>query len=622
MPRIPIPLLFPILTDADDFEDLCVDLLRLYWNRPRLERFGRRGERQFGIDILDIGGISPLHAAQCKLREYGKTLYPKTISEEVAEARKFTPSLGKYGILTTAKVSTPAQTRILEINQNHRELGLFEVELLTWDKLCGLLQTYDAVREVFYGSIAITATSRFGRTLPLPPQESSHEMVVGCESSVTADIDAARDAIRRHEFQIALLLLNRIQERDDHAAITNFQRFRIYSNLGFAEAGLGRHELAARHFLEALKWEPHEEHARINEVFAHILLGEHDAAYAKAEALRTEYPASDKLALYWIMSAPRSLPLSSLEAALGPAQRADADVSIALARRALMELNVAKGLAYAEAAAKAAPSASQPQLVIAQANMAWIAGAGKGSSDEPPPRAELECRVEETLAEALRLAELEHLDKIRVDALVTRTELRLLQRRTSEAEVDARAAHQIDADNVEVMIALSRIQTNASQLGEAINLLERAHRTNPRLDVEFMYGQALLRRGSPEDLETGVSVLATIDISSIPPEMRPTVASLAIQGMIRREDTSSATAYLDRVSPELDGTVLNSLRGYIAHSKGNQTDAIEFAKRAQSSLIIATAPETKEFLARLFMFIDRAVDALLLFQELFDLESQ
>lgn len=39
MPAIPVPLLFPILADANDFEDLCVDLLRLYWNRPKLERF-------------------------------------------------------------------------------------------------------------------------------------------------------------------------------------------------------------------------------------------------------------------------------------------------------------------------------------------------------------------------------------------------------------------------------------------------------------------------------------------------------------------------------------------------------------------------------------------------------
>src|SRR5258708_36429546 len=119
MPSIPVPLQFPILADADDFEDLCVDLLRLYWERPRMDRFGVRGERQFGIDILDMGGMTPLHAGQCKLRELGKKLSPREISDEVDKARTFSLKLGKYGILTTAKVSTQAHTRITEINQRH-----------------------------------------------------------------------------------------------------------------------------------------------------------------------------------------------------------------------------------------------------------------------------------------------------------------------------------------------------------------------------------------------------------------------------------------------------------------------------------------------------------------------
>lgn len=89
MPAIGIPLLFPILRDEDDFEDLCRDLLRTYWKRPSLERFGRKGQRQYGIDILDLGGVFPLHAAQCKLREYGGVLSAATISAEVGEARKF-----------------------------------------------------------------------------------------------------------------------------------------------------------------------------------------------------------------------------------------------------------------------------------------------------------------------------------------------------------------------------------------------------------------------------------------------------------------------------------------------------------------------------------------------------
>jgi cellulose synthase operon protein C len=285
MPVIPIPLLFPIPTDEDDFEDLCVEILRLYWKRPGLERFGRRGEKQFGIDIPDLGGQSPLHAAQCKLREYGKTLSPAAISAEVSDARKFQPPLGKYGILTTAKVPTQAQTRILEINQSHNQASAFEIELLTWDRLCALLQEYDAVREAFYGSIVVTSTSRIGRALSVTVGQTPAAVGQTLQLSISAEIDAARDAIGSHEFQIALLHLNRILERTDVTAITDFERFRISSNLALAQIGLGRNQLAARHFLEAIRWAPDDERARVNEVFAYVLLGENDTAHARAEAL-------------------------------------------------------------------------------------------------------------------------------------------------------------------------------------------------------------------------------------------------------------------------------------------------------------------------------------------------
>ncbi len=224
MPVIAIPLLFPILRDEDDFEDLCVDLLRIYWQRPGLERFGRRGQRQYGIDILDLGGQSPLHAAQCKLREYGKELSPDTISAEVNDARKYRPALGKYAILTTAKVSTKAQTRVLEINRVHREEGAFEVELLAWDKLCELLQLNETVREKFFGTAAITPTSRVGQTLVIGGNESFVLVPGQIESPAGSRIDEARDALRRREFQVALLLLNRILENSSGPPLTDFDR--------------------------------------------------------------------------------------------------------------------------------------------------------------------------------------------------------------------------------------------------------------------------------------------------------------------------------------------------------------------------------------------------------------
>jgi hypothetical protein len=138
---MPIAQRFPIPANDDEFERLCLELLRRHWSRPGLEIFGKRGERQYGIDILDVSGETPVYAAQCKLKEEHKSLQAAEIQAEVDEVKKFATPLGKYAILTTGKVSTQSQMAVRDINQAHRAQGLFEVELLTWDQICPVVAT-------------------------------------------------------------------------------------------------------------------------------------------------------------------------------------------------------------------------------------------------------------------------------------------------------------------------------------------------------------------------------------------------------------------------------------------------------------------------------------------------
>ena len=106
---------------------MCLELLRRHWSRPGLEIFGKRGERQYGIDILDLSGETPVYAAQCKLKEEHKSLSPGDLRAEVDEAKKFATPLGKYAILTTAKVSTQSQMTVRDINQAHKSLGCLKL---------------------------------------------------------------------------------------------------------------------------------------------------------------------------------------------------------------------------------------------------------------------------------------------------------------------------------------------------------------------------------------------------------------------------------------------------------------------------------------------------------------
>lgn len=622
MQNIPIPVLFPIPTDEDDFEDLCVDILRRYWKLPGLERYGSRGQRQNGVDILDLGGGTPLHAAQCKLREYHKTLSPAEIDAEVTDALGFEFKIGKYGILTTAKISTQAQRKILEINQRHRARGAFEVELLPWGKLCRLLQQYDDVRKAYFELTVVTADSRVGSKSPFvrATMQQAAEAIVAPD--LTAEIDEARDAINRRDFQVALLLLNRIRQRYDLSNITIHDRFRISSNLAFAELGLRRPDVAAEHLLEAVGFEPTDERARTNEVFAYILKGQHEMAYAKATTLRAEYPNSKKLAANWVSSSPPSVTIEELEAQLSAEIRSDGEVALALSRRALLEMKIAVALTYADAAARSLPESSHPPLLIARANLGWILQAGKGMSIPAIARADLEARVEAGISESITLAEAEHDPYTQSEALALRTDLRLVQKRFAEAEADANEALRLDPENIQPLLALSHLMGAAKRIDESIQLLERAYRKGARPEAAFMYAGALLQRNLNDDVDVALSLLRSINLSGLRPEFRPSVIRTMVGALVRKAEFGGARTYLASITEGVEPVVVTVWRGHVAFDEGDRGSAEAFAKQAVTEVSRDTVTETKESLGQLLARLGMYSEALPLFQELFNLNIE
>src|SRR5262249_52932414 len=151
MPRVRTH--YDIPKNDDAFELLCLKLLRRKWSAVGLAQYGKRGERQHGIDLIDLGAQEPLRAAQCKLHEPHKAIQLNEIEAEVEKAKSAPFKLGTYVIATTAKPSAVVQRKVLEINQKHLEEGLFHVELLNWRELEDLLDEYADIREEIYGGL-------------------------------------------------------------------------------------------------------------------------------------------------------------------------------------------------------------------------------------------------------------------------------------------------------------------------------------------------------------------------------------------------------------------------------------------------------------------------------------
>src|SRR5688572_29883075 len=108
---------YPQPSNEDDFELFCLRFLRELWRCPTLQQYGKRGERQDGIDLVDEGGGPPLRAVQCKHHEPDKTLPPAEI--EAGKALRSALPLDEFFILTTARKTAPAQNAVICINRDH-----------------------------------------------------------------------------------------------------------------------------------------------------------------------------------------------------------------------------------------------------------------------------------------------------------------------------------------------------------------------------------------------------------------------------------------------------------------------------------------------------------------------
>lgn len=616
----PVSQRFSIPTNNDAFEQMCLQLLRLYWSRPRLEIFGKRGERQYGIDILDVGGEISIYAAQCKLKEEHKSLPPADIQKEVDKAKQFTPPLGKYAILTTAKVSTLAQRKVREINQSHKATGLFEVELFTWERICSLLQQYTDVQEHFYGEIALGRATRMEAQLVTIKGgvQSLTSRIEG--DAVDSEINEARECIGKREFQLATLLLNRVQ-RNQGDKLTSRQKFRVLSNHGAAMLGLGKPETAAKLFLEAAQWQPEDEQGKINEVLAFLLVGDLSSCHAKAALLRKDFPGSSRLAALWLNSSPIEASFSAAESEINPVLRSDPEVCVALARKALVEFAFDNAFKYASSASNLAPKWPQPHLVLAQTSLGEAIHVQLGFQAKSVSQEKSLLDAEQACSRAIDLAREDKDAQTETVALVLRVEIQLLLKKTVEAIEDAEKAERLDSENPDVVLAVAQTRFASDRIEDGMASFKKAYRLSQRPDIAFVYGTALQNRGRDSDLDEALNILLQISLSAIRSELRPTTVMHVIQCFAKKKDWSGAEAYLAKTLAFLDATVLSIMRGYLAHFQGQQQEAERHALEAMSLITTNVNADTKESLARLLMLIGRPGDALPLWQDLFDREA-
>jgi tetratricopeptide (TPR) repeat protein len=582
-----------------DFEELCLLILRTHWQVPDLQLYGRRGQGQTGIDIVDPSGRKDVRGAQCKQFAADHAITGSEIEKEVVKAETFRPQLQEYWILTTAKQSTEAQQTVSSINSVHTQQGLFHVRLLTWQDIEILLREYPQIAESFYGPMSpeLVQTVRSGMSAI---SSATAALETYSEDSFDRDIDAAKASIIKRDLTIAKFQLHKLRNEQWHR-LNSRQRFRVLSNLGAVHLAEGAARVAAELFLQAKPFFPEDEKAQSNEALAHYLLEDLPQAFSLATEVRERFPNCASAAATWINSAPQTKLTADLEKDVPVHIRTAAEPAVALARRYLAE-NPKRAEEYARLAAEKEPEWPIPWMLMGHALV----------RQQPRPDLHQDVRLldskvvkalqnaEGAFSKAAGLAEKHGFKDVQADALANRAMVLQSLRRHGEAAKDVEAAHILQPTNPDTARDFAELLINRRDARRAVEVLEPHWEEKHSYDIGYVLANAYRARRHSGDALRAASIYAEVATSKDPisPVFRAHLVSRAIDSFVSAQSMERAEALLDDLPADsLSVFTVALFRTNIKVLKGERESATSDAKSLLERLSKDTEREDVEYLA-------------------------
>ena len=608
--------------NEQDFEKLCLKLLRAYWECPELQQYATRGETQHGVDIIDLSGQDPLRAAQCKLHEEGKVTTPAEVKGEIEKAKEFKPPLGRYVIMTTGKVGKEVHDVLVKINRKHIEKKLFIVEVFDWGRIEELLDEYTDVRDGYEGGLSVAAAGRIESKLDkaLEGELSAPGRGDDNQDRFHAEIDEARDYLKKHDYQIAKLLLQRIKDRS-WDQLNARHKFRVLTNLASVEASADNLKRAAELYLEAKTHQPDDEMARTNEALGYLMLGQRERAFELAGELREEFPRSERVLGIFIRSAPDSTSLEALEESVPQDLLEKDEVAASLTQRAQDSGEMQKAERFVRAATAANSRASGIWLLLG--NIIFQSETSK-SSERYGPEA-LFCdtarlrEAEDAFGEALRLAKEERSTSGTVEALLNRRLTRIVLQKEAEAREDLEEAQQVAPQDPMVIEAYGTSLGFGGRSDEAINTLRRLLPDALSHHGQMNLGLLLLERGGLGDSRSAGDVLARVAKREerLPEDFREYCLEMGLQAFAKEEQFDACRELLEKVPGETVSQVgLKTLTAKLHWLEGKQDEASKGVEDALALTQDTTTAFDIRRLALLLSALGRFQDALPLWQRI------
>ena len=315
----------PKPTDEQAFERCNVTLWRCVLKDPTAQVYGRRGQRQHGVDILGCRDGRPEKPVgiQCKLKGAGQLLSEKEVRDEVEKAMGFNPPLSEYIIVTTAPNDTSLQSLAMELSKAKSEQlnRKLKITIYGWQSLQQEIRRHPEAHKEFDPSYTpqVERIKQTVNELPeviastLAPQFDAVRSDIASLKATPVDLDHT-EISAEHERLIddykelvstdpatALGLLLKLQKRIDDKA-TNRVRFRVATNIAACQLELGDIETAATGFIAAWDLAPDDPRAIANKALGFLLRNDWQTVKNFAESMLSEHPDNASLAAYYIHS--------------------------------------------------------------------------------------------------------------------------------------------------------------------------------------------------------------------------------------------------------------------------------------------------------------------------------
>lgn len=150
----------PVPKHWQEFETITRDAIALKWKSPNLQKNGRAGQKQHGVDIWGPDEIGRRVGIQCKRCK--PPLSFDTVTAEVGNAETF-GGLSTLWIATTGEHDAPLQQKVRTLSDKRVAQDKFAVGVLFWEDVVDGLKLNPAVLKAHYPQVVLETGSTADR---------------------------------------------------------------------------------------------------------------------------------------------------------------------------------------------------------------------------------------------------------------------------------------------------------------------------------------------------------------------------------------------------------------------------------------------------------------------------